>query len=83
MCRFLGKNNSVFLSNDKSFSYQAIGGDSARQMMEIMADVLLSCSKYHFAQFNTTIRTLFNTEGYPSPRASQQDKYNFIKHVSR
>lgn len=61
---------------------RAIGGESARQMMEIMADVLLACSKYHFPQLNTTIRTLLQLDGYPSPRAQQQDKVNFIKNIT-
>lgn len=58
---------------------RAIGGEAARHIMEIMSDVLLACCKYHFPILNTTIRAMLATDGFPSPRASPQDKQNFLK----
>ncbi|PVD35776.1 hypothetical protein C0Q70_02739 [Pomacea canaliculata] len=72
-------NNNIQFILDRVL--RAIGGEAARHIMEIISDVLLACCKYHFAVVNTTIRLLLETEGYPSPRASPQDKQNFIKTV--
>ncbi|KAK7495094.1 hypothetical protein BaRGS_00013734 [Batillaria attramentaria] len=73
----------VIVNNNMQFIVdrvlRAIGGEAARHIMEIISDVLLACCKYHFPVLNTTIRVLLATDGYPSPRASPQDKQNFLK----
>nr|KAG5705296.1 hypothetical protein BaRGS_010747 [Batillaria attramentaria] len=70
-------NNNIQFIVDRVL--RAIGGEAARHIMEIISDVLLACCKYHFPVLNTTIRVLLATDGYPSPRASPQDKQNFLK----
>ncbi|XP_076463019.1 importin-13-like [Babylonia areolata] len=72
-------NNNMQLIVDRVM--RAIGGESARQTMEIMSDVLLSCCKFHFPVLDTTLRACLDTEGYPSPRALPQDKENFLKSI--
>ncbi|KAK7101271.1 hypothetical protein V1264_024075 [Littorina saxatilis] len=70
-------NNNMHLIVDRVM--RAIGGEAVRQTTEIMSDVLFACFKFHFPVLNTTLRACLQTEGYPSPRAQQEDKENFLK----
>ncbi|KAH9499827.1 Importin-13 [Bulinus truncatus] len=62
---------------------RAIGGESQRGIIDYIADVIMTLNKHYVTQLALWLNTLVDNEGYPSPRASKQDKENFIKNLLR
>ncbi|XP_059166946.1 importin-13-like [Physella acuta] len=62
---------------------RAIGGESQRGIIDYIADVIMALNKHFVSQLAMWLKTILENEGYPSPRASRQDKENFIKNLLR
>ncbi|GFS21913.1 importin-13 [Elysia marginata] len=62
---------------------RAIGGESQRGIIDYIADVVMSLNKNFVVQLSTWLKLMIENEGYPSPRASRQDKENFVKNLLR
>ncbi|XP_012939318.1 importin-13 isoform X2 [Aplysia californica] len=60
---------------------RAIGGESQRGIVDFVADVIMALNKNYVAQLSVWLKTILENEGYPSPRASRQDKEQFIKNL--
>ncbi|CAL1539957.1 unnamed protein product [Lymnaea stagnalis] len=62
---------------------RAIGGESQRGIIDYIADVIMALNKHFVSQLALWLKSIVENEGYPSPRASKQDKENFIKNLLR
>uniref|UniRef100_A0A2C9LA12 Importin-13 n=1 Tax=Biomphalaria glabrata TaxID=6526 RepID=A0A2C9LA12_BIOGL len=62
---------------------RAIGGECQRGIIDFIADVIMTLNKHYVTQLSLWLKTVVENEGYPSPRASKQDKENFIKNLLR
>ncbi|RUS89456.1 hypothetical protein EGW08_002753 [Elysia chlorotica] len=62
---------------------RAIGGESQRGIIDYIADVVMALNKNFVSQLSAWLKLMIDNEGYPSPRASKQDKENFAKNLQR
>lgn len=62
---------------------RAIGGESSRNIIDNIADVLFTLNKFYTEQLAKWLHDLLNKEGYPSTRVNNQDKEQFIKSLLR
>lgn len=65
------------------FFLQAIGGESSRNIIDNIADILFTLNKFYTEQLAKWLHDLLNKEGYPSTRVNNQDKEQFIKSLLR
>jgi hypothetical protein len=57
------------------------GGESSRLLAESMADLLLVLNKKYFDNQTRWLNSLLAREGFPSPRATPEQRANFGKQV--
>ncbi|CAG5128606.1 unnamed protein product [Candidula unifasciata] len=62
---------------------RAIGGESQRGIIDYIADVIMALNKHYVSQLAGWLKLMVDNDGYPSPRASRQDKENFVKNLLR
>lgn len=62
---------------------QAVGGESARGLVENLSDIFLMLNKHYPENMPLWMNQLLKQEGYPSPKVTKADKDIFIKAVLR
>lgn len=60
---------------------QCIGGESPRSVLEHLSDILLAMNKKHCDNLSRWLQQAIHQDGFPSPRASQEHKEQFVKMV--
>ena len=59
------------------------GGESPRSALEYLSDVLLALNKKHCDNLYRWLQQTIQQDGFPSPRASRENKEHFVKMVLR
>uniref|UniRef100_K1QJI9 Importin-13 n=1 Tax=Magallana gigas TaxID=29159 RepID=K1QJI9_MAGGI len=62
---------------------RAVGGESARGLVENLSDIFLMLNKHYPENMPLWMNQLLKQEGYPSPKVTKADKDIFIKAVLR
>uniref|UniRef100_A0A8W8JWB7 Importin-13 n=1 Tax=Magallana gigas TaxID=29159 RepID=A0A8W8JWB7_MAGGI len=62
---------------------RAVGGESARGLVENLSDIFLMLNKHYPENMPVWMNQLLKQEGYPSPKVTKADKDIFIKAVLR
>ncbi len=60
---------------------QAIGGESPRAVIDSMADVFLALNKHHLSLQRKLLADIAQQDGFPTPRATKQEKELFASRV--
>lgn len=60
---------------------RCIGGDSPRSVLEHLSEILLAMNKKHCDNLCRWLHQAIHQEGFPSPRASREQKEQFVKMV--
>ena len=72
-------NKKVFELISDFIVLQSVGGESPRNMVENIGDILFTLNKFYTEQLSKWLHDLLAKEDYPSPRVNNQDKEQFIK----
>ena len=57
------------------------GGESPRSALESLTDILLALNKKHCDNLCRWLQQAVQQDGFPSPRASRENKEHFVKMV--
>jgi hypothetical protein len=57
------------------------GGDSPRSVLEHLSEILLAMNKKHCDNLCRWLQQAVHQDGFPSPRASREQKEQFVKMV--
>ena len=60
---------------------QAVGGQSPRPNVEVMADVVLAMLRHHSAILQSCLNHVTARDGFPTPRATRDEKQQFTQKI--
>lgn len=60
---------------------QAVGGESPRAVIDSMADVFWALNKWHLESMARWMNEVVNQDGFPSPKATREEKEQFARRV--
>ncbi|KAI0222697.1 Importin-13 [Lamellibrachia satsuma] len=60
---------------------RAVGGESPRAVIDSMADVFWALNKWHLESMARWMNEVVNQDGFPSPKATREEKEQFARRV--